>query len=116
MADLGFDGKVAIVTGAGGGLGRQHALLLAKRGALVVVNDLGGAVDGTGGSATPAEQVVAEIKAAGGEAVADAHSVGLPTTARPSCRPPSTPSGGSTSWSTTPASCATRRSTTWMPT
>src|SRR6478735_4111977 len=78
MADLGFDGKVAIVTGAGGGLGRQHALLLAQRGALVVVNDLGGAVDGTGGSATPAEQVVAEIKAAGGEAVADAHSVGTP--------------------------------------
>ena len=78
MADLGFDGKVAIVTGAGGGLGRQHALLLAKRGALVVVNDLGGAVDGTGGSATPAEQVVDEIKAAGGEAVADAHSVGTP--------------------------------------
>ena len=78
MADLGFDGKVAIVTGAGGGLGRQHALLLAKRGALVVVNDLGGAVDGSGGSATPAEQVVEEIKAAGGEAVADAHSVGTP--------------------------------------
>src|SRR6478735_4461956 len=78
MADLGFDGKVAIVTGAGGGLGRQHALLLAQRGALVVVNDLGGAVDGTGGSATRAEEVVAEIKAAGGEAVADAHSVGTP--------------------------------------
>ena len=78
MADLGFDGKVAIVTGAGGGLGRQHALLLAGRGALVVVNDLGGAVDGTGGSATAAELVVAEIKAAGGEAVADAHSVATP--------------------------------------
>ena len=78
MADLGFDGKVAIVTGAGGGLGRQHALLLAKRGALVVVNDLGGAVDGSGSSATPAEQVVEEIKAAGGDAVADAHSVGTP--------------------------------------
>jgi NAD(P)-dependent dehydrogenase (short-subunit alcohol dehydrogenase family) len=78
MADLGFDGKVAIVTGAGGGLGREHAKLLASRGALVVVNDLGGAIDGTGGSATPAEQVVAEIKAGGGEAVADAHSVGTP--------------------------------------
>ena len=76
MADLGFDGKVAIVTGAGGGLGREHAKLLASRGALVVVNDLGGAVDGTGASATPAEQVVAEIEAAGGVAVADAHSVG----------------------------------------
>ena len=78
MAELGFDGKVAIVTGAGGGLGKQHALLLARRGALVVVNDLGGAVDGSGGSATPAEQVVEEIKAAGGDAVADAHSVGTP--------------------------------------
>jgi NAD(P)-dependent dehydrogenase (short-subunit alcohol dehydrogenase family) len=78
MADLGFDGKVAIVTGAGGGLGREHARLLASRGALVVVNDLGGAVDGSGGSTTPAEQVVADIKAAGGEAVADAHSVATP--------------------------------------
>jgi NAD(P)-dependent dehydrogenase (short-subunit alcohol dehydrogenase family) len=78
MADLGFDGKVAIITGAGGGLGREHAKLLAARGALVVVNDLGGAVDGSGGSATPAQQVVDEIKAAGGEAVADAHSVGTP--------------------------------------
>jgi NAD(P)-dependent dehydrogenase (short-subunit alcohol dehydrogenase family) len=78
MADLGFDGKVAIITGAGGGLGREHAKLLASRGALVVVNDVGGAVDGTGQSATPAEQVVEEIKGAGGEAVADAHSVGTP--------------------------------------
>ncbi len=78
MADLGFDGKVAIVTGAGGGLGRQHALLLASRGALVVVNDLGGAVDGTGGSAGPAQLVVDEITAAGGEAVADTSSVATP--------------------------------------
>jgi len=78
MADLGFDGRVAIVTGAGGGLGREHAKLLAARGALVVVNDLGGAVDGSGGSATPAQQVVEEIKESGGEAVADAHSVGTP--------------------------------------
>lgn len=70
-----FDGRVAIVTGAGGGLGRQHALALAARGAKVVVNDLGGARDGTGGSQTPAEQVVAEIRAAGGEALASAASV-----------------------------------------
>src|SRR5271170_7353268 len=70
-----FKGKVAIVTGAGGGLGRAHALDLAKRGAKVVVNDLGGAVDGTGGNSTAAEAVVAEIKAAGGEAIANGASV-----------------------------------------
>ncbi len=75
MTDLGFDGKVAIVTGAGGGLGREHALELARRGARVVVNDLGGAVDGTGGSEDPADGVVVEIEALGGEAVADANSV-----------------------------------------
>ena len=51
MSDVGFEGKVAIITGAGGGLGREHALLLASRGAQIVVNDLGGAVDGTGSSA-----------------------------------------------------------------
>jgi NAD(P)-dependent dehydrogenase (short-subunit alcohol dehydrogenase family) len=78
MADVGFDGQVAIVTGAGGGLGREHALLLAHRGARVVVNDLGGAVDGTGGDAGPAQRVVDEIVAAGGEAVADTNSVGTP--------------------------------------
>ena len=70
-----FDGQVAIVTGAGGGLGREHALALAARGAKVVVNDLGGARDGSGGSATAAEAVVAEIVAAGGEAMANAASV-----------------------------------------
>jgi NAD(P)-dependent dehydrogenase (short-subunit alcohol dehydrogenase family) len=75
MTDIRFDGRVAIVTGAGGGLGRQHALELARRGAKVVINDLGGAVDGTGGSSAAAEQVVAEIKAGGGEAVADGGSV-----------------------------------------
>jgi len=78
MADLGYDGKVAIITGAGGGLGRQHALLLAKRGALVVVNDLGGNIDGTGGDASAAQRVVDEIKAAGGEAVSDHNSVATP--------------------------------------
>ena len=75
MTDIRFEGRVAIVTGAGGGLGRQHALELARRGAKVVVNDLGGAVDGSGGSSAAADQVVAEIKAAGGEAIADGGSV-----------------------------------------
>jgi NAD(P)-dependent dehydrogenase (short-subunit alcohol dehydrogenase family) len=78
MADLGYDGKVAVITGAGGGLGRSHALELAKRGALIVVNDLGGSVDGQGGSHTAAQQVVDEIKAAGGEAVANYDSVATP--------------------------------------
>jgi NAD(P)-dependent dehydrogenase (short-subunit alcohol dehydrogenase family) len=75
MADLRFDGKVAIVTGAGGGLGKQHALELARRGAKVVVNDLGGSMDGSGGSSAAADAVVAEIKAFGGEAIANGASV-----------------------------------------
>ena len=70
-----FDGKVVIVTGAGGGLGRAHALEFAKRGAKVVVNDLGGAVDGTGGNSAAAEGVVKEITAAGGTAMANGASV-----------------------------------------
>jgi NAD(P)-dependent dehydrogenase (short-subunit alcohol dehydrogenase family) len=71
-----LDGKVALVTGAGGGLGREHALALAKEGAKVVVNDLGGARDGSGtGAHSMADQVVAEIKAAGGQAVAQYDSV-----------------------------------------
>jgi NAD(P)-dependent dehydrogenase (short-subunit alcohol dehydrogenase family) len=70
-----FDGRVAIVTGAGNGLGRVHALGLAARGAKVVVNDFGGARDGSGGSLTPAEAVVEEIKKAGGEAMADGADV-----------------------------------------
>ena len=75
MSEVRFDGRVAIVTGAGGGLGRSHALLLASRGARVVVNDLGGSRDGTGASTNMADQVVGEIKKAGGEAVADYHGV-----------------------------------------
>jgi NAD(P)-dependent dehydrogenase (short-subunit alcohol dehydrogenase family) len=70
-----LSGKVAVVTGAGGGLGREHALLLARRGAKVVVNDVGGSVAGAGASATAAEAVVKEIEAAGGEAIANASSV-----------------------------------------
>src|SRR3979409_2031557 len=70
-----FDGRVAIVTGAGNGLGRAHALGLAGRGAKVVVNDFGGARDGTGGSLTPAETVVEEIRKSGGVAMADGADV-----------------------------------------
>ena len=75
MADIRFDGKVAIVTGAGGGLGKQHALELARRGAKVVINDLGGSMDGSGGSSAAADAVVAEIKAMGGEAISNGSSV-----------------------------------------
>ncbi len=70
-----LDGKVAIVTGSGGGIGREHALALSKAGAAVVVNDLGGARDGTGSGRNMADEVVAEIKAAGGEAVANYDTV-----------------------------------------
>jgi len=76
--DVTFDGKVAIVTGAGGGLGRSHALLFAERGARVVVNDLGGSTDGSGASDSPADLVVKEILDAGGEAVANHDSVATP--------------------------------------
>jgi NAD(P)-dependent dehydrogenase (short-subunit alcohol dehydrogenase family) len=72
---ISFEDRVAIVTGAGGGIGRQHALELGRRGARVVVNDLGGAVDGEGGSATAAESVVEEIRAEGGQAIANGASV-----------------------------------------
>ena len=78
MADLGFDGRVAVITGAGGGLGREHALLLASRGAQVVVNDLGGSVSGEGGDAGPAERVAKEIESQGGVAVANTDSVSTP--------------------------------------
>ena len=73
-----YDGQVAIVTGAGQGLGRCHAIELARRGARVVVNDLGGATDGTGGSSTAARTVVAEIETAGGEAIANSANVANP--------------------------------------
>src|SRR5450755_3355285 len=70
-----FDGKVAIVTGAGRGIGRSHALLLASEGAAVVVNDLGGSSCGDGSDATPAQEVVDEITAKGGRAIANYDSV-----------------------------------------
>ena len=70
-----FKDKVAIVTGAGGGLGRSHALELSKRGAKVVVNDLGGSVDGSGGSSEAAEKVVKEIISSGGQAISNGSSV-----------------------------------------
>src|ERR1051325_8023175 len=70
-----LDGRVAIITGAGRGIGREHALLFAQEGAKVVVIDLGGAMDGTGDDRTPAQQVVDEIKAMSGEAVANADNV-----------------------------------------
>src|SRR6201988_1431327 len=79
MADLGFDGRVAIITGAGGGIGREHALLLASRGAQVVVNDLGGSVSGDGGDAGPASRTAQEINDLGGVAVADTNSVSTPS-------------------------------------
>ena len=78
MSDIRFDDRVAIITGAGGGLGRTYALEFAKRGAQVVVNDLGGSADGTGGGSSMADQVVKEIAEAGGTAVANYDSVATP--------------------------------------
>ena len=78
MPDLRFDGRVAVVTGGGRGLGRAYALLLASQGAKVVVNDPGGSLDGDGADAGPADEVVREITAAGGEAVASTESVATP--------------------------------------
>lgn len=77
-----LDNRVALITGAGNGLGRTHALEFARRGAKVVVNDFGGNPDGSGSSASPAQKVVDEIIAAGGEAIADHHSVSDPEGAK----------------------------------
>ncbi|WOX13669.1 SDR family NAD(P)-dependent oxidoreductase [Streptomyces sp. N50] len=78
MSEFGFEGRVAVVTGAGRGLGRAYARLLAERGAKVVVNDLGGSMEGEGSDAGPAQKVVDQIVAAGGAAVADTHDVSTP--------------------------------------
>jgi NAD(P)-dependent dehydrogenase (short-subunit alcohol dehydrogenase family) len=78
MAELRFDGRVAVVTGAGRGLGRAYAMLLASRGAKVVVNDVGSSMQGAGSDVGPAEEVVQEIRAAGGAAVASTDSVATP--------------------------------------
>ena len=81
-ATIRFDNRVAVITGAGGGLGRAHALLLAARGAKVVVNDLGGTLNGAGGNNAAADKVVAEIKAAGGEAIPSYDNIASPEGAR----------------------------------
>jgi len=78
MSDIRFDGRVAVITGAGGGLGKTYALDLASRGASVVVNDLGGSADGTGGGSSMADEVVKEINESGGKAVANYDSVATP--------------------------------------
>jgi len=91
MREVRFDGRVAVITGAGNGLGRSHARFLASRGAKVVVNDLGGTVAGTGSSRTVADAVVDEIRAAGGTAVANYDSVATEEGGATLSRPRSTP-------------------------
>ncbi|MDH3212359.1 MAG: SDR family oxidoreductase [Myxococcales bacterium] len=86
MSEIRFDGRVAIITGAGGGLGKTYALMLAARGASVVVNDLGGAADGTGAGTNMADAVVKEINEAGGKAVANYDSVSTPEGGEAICK------------------------------
>ena len=108
-----FDGRVAIVTGAGNGLGRAHALGLASRGAKVVVNDFGGARDGTGGSLTPAETVVEEIRKAGGEAMADGADVSNYEQVKAMVARPPRNGAASICSAPMPASCETSRLPRW---
>ena len=86
MSEHRFDGRVAVITGGGRGLGREYALLLAQRGAKLLINDNGSSLDGSGGDAGPAQDVVREIEAIGGQAVACTESVTTP--AGPRCYPP----------------------------
>jgi NAD(P)-dependent dehydrogenase (short-subunit alcohol dehydrogenase family) len=86
MSEIRFDGRVAIITGAGGGLGKTYALMLAARGASVVVNDLGGAADGTGAGTNMADAVVKEINESGGKAVANYDSVSTPEGGEAICK------------------------------
>ena len=109
-----LDGKVAVVTGAGHGIGRGHALELAKQGARVVVNDLGSSVHGEG-AGRDADVTVGLIAQRGGEAIADYGDVGDDAEAGLLIDRAVSEWGSSTSWSTTPASSATTRSGTWTP-
>jgi NAD(P)-dependent dehydrogenase (short-subunit alcohol dehydrogenase family) len=105
-----LDDRVAIITGAGRGLGREHALLFAAEGAKVVVNDLGGGPDGSGSDVTPAQQVVAEIKAAGGQAVASGDDITSAEGADRLVQLAIEEFGALHVLSTTPASCGIARS------
>ena len=108
-----LENRVAIVTGAGRGIGREHALLLAKEGASVVVNDLGGANDGSGADVGPAQEVANEIVSAGGRAVANTDNIATWDGAKNLVARRYRSSAVSTSSSTTPASCATASSPRW---